>query len=320
MSIVIESFPKLNKELLAKIGHTIINNKYSYYDNGVNCPLEAENTETSNSRLTIVKLTDPTSKWHPETHTLNISVAGSINMPLHLFGANGIVSKNNGRIGIAVLWMSRDSSMRGIEPVDDFSNQFQPFEYSKQLLFPAHTLRGTLVLRTIIYLKQAGNLSSDEMHLTTVTGTILGILDETRIIIDGNGSVFPVVEKADKTMPLWWVDCSWEDPTEDLLVEENFCLYLNTAHADYPSLSLNNGLKNAPLFQDIIASSISIMITEVLSDDAYRTQTITGSGLLPGSISSAVNYFLKIYEVDTGLVNHQALLAKSIRQKLMARF
>ena len=320
MSIVIEAFPKLNNELFKKIGHTSISNKYTYYDNGVNCPLEAENTETSNSRLTIVKLSDPTSKWHPETYNLQISVAGTIAMPLHLFGANGIASKNNGRIGIAVLWMSRDSSVRGIQPVADFANQFQPFDYSKLLSFPAHTLRGTIVLKTVIYLKQVGNPSSDEAHLTTVTGTILGVLDETRIIIDGNGSVFPVVEKADKSMPLWWVDCSWEDPTEDLLVEENFCLYLNTAHADYPSLSLNNGLKHAPLFQGIIASSISIMITEVLSDDFYRTQTITGSGILPGSISAAVNYFLKIYEVDTGLVNHQALLAKSIRQKLMSRF
>lgn len=320
MSIVIESFPKLNNELFAKIGHTCMSNKYAYYDNGISCPLDAENTETSNSKLTIVKLSDPTSKWHPETYNLQITVAGNINMPAHLFGPKGIASKKNGRLGIAVLWMSRDSSMRGIEPVADFTNQCQPFDYSKLLTFPAHTLRGTLVLRTVIYLKKAGEPSNDEAHLTTVTGTILGVLDETRIIIDGNGSVFPVVEKADKSMPLWWVDCTWEDPTEDLLVEENFCLYLNTAHADYPSLSLNSGLKHAPLFQDIIASSIAIMITEVLSDDAYRTQTITGSGLMPGSVSAAVNYFLKIYEIDTGLVNHQALLAKSIRQKLMERF
>ena len=285
MSIVIDSFPKLNSELFAKIGYTKLNNKYSYQDNGVSCFLDAENTETSNSKTTIVKLTDPTSKWHPEYFNLIIDFEGTISVPAHLFGPSGIVSRNNGRIGVAIIWMSKDSSTRSIVPVYDFAYQLQSFDYKKQVIFPAQSLRGTLVLRTVLYLKSAGNPSEVEGHLANVTGTILGVLDETRIIIDGNGSVFPVIEKADKSMPLWWVDCAWEDPTEDMLVEDNFCLYLNTAHADYPSLNLNNGLKHAPLFQDIIASSIAILISEVLSDDAYKTQTITGNGLASGSLS-----------------------------------
>lgn len=320
MPITIDSFPKLNNKIFSKIGFTGISNRYSYHDNGVICLLEAENTESSNSKTTVVKLTDPVSKWHPETYNLIIGISGTINAPMHLFGINGLASKNGAQIGIAIIWMSKDSCIRGITPIADFENQSNSLDYDGEVSFNAHTLRGTLVLRTVLYLKKAGTVVKEEQHLANVSGTILGVLDETRIIIDGNGSVFPVVEKADKTMPLWWVECNWEDPTEDLLIGENFCLYLNTAHTDYSSLNLNNGLNQAPLFKDIIASAIGILITEVLSNDAYKSQTISGAGLAPGTISAAVNYFIKVYDIDTGMVNHQGALSKALRKQLMSRF
>lgn len=320
MAVILDAFPKLSDTLLSKIGYTNCLNKYSYTDKGVECLLESENTDSANSKMTIVKLTDPVSKWHPEINNLKVNISGSISAPMHLFGSNGIAASDGGILGIAVLWTSKDSSIRGIENIFSFNSKDSIFSFSGDVIFPAHSLRGTLVLQTVIYLKDVGNQASNERHLVSVTGTILGVLEETRIIIDGNGSVFPVVEKADKAMPLWWVNCNWEDPTEDLLVDDNFCLYLNTAHVFYPELNLNNGIQKSPLFQEIIASTISILITAVLTDEAYKDQTISGQNLTPGSISAAVNYFLKIYEIDPSLVKNQSVLARELRKSLMRRF
>ena len=54
------------------------------------------------------------------------------------------------------------------------------------------------------------------------TGTILGVLDETKVIIDGNGSLFPIHMVSNLTEPLWWVQCNWEDPTQDSFTDDNF--------------------------------------------------------------------------------------------------
>lgn len=319
MAVILNSFPQLTDELLSKIGYMNNSNRYSYDNKGVECTLEAENTDTSNSKATIVKLTDPASKWHPEADDLKVSVSGAISAPMHLFGTKGIAAKSRGVLGIAIRWTSKDSNVRGIERIVSFDSTKMTFDFEGEVVFPAHTLRGTLVLQTVLYLEDAGKRSKEEQHLTDVTGTILGVLDDTRIIIDGNGSIFPVVEKADRAMPLWWVDCNWEDPTEDMLVADNFCLYINTAHASYPDLNLNNDLKHASLFQEIMASAIGILITEVLTS-AYKDQTINGQNLVPGSISAAVNYFLKTYELDTSLVGRQSQLARELRKCIMQRF
>lgn len=320
MAIILDAFPKLSDTLLSKIGYTNFLNKYSYTDKGVECLLESESTDSANSKMTVVQLTDPVSKWHPEINNLKVDISGSISAPMHLFGPNGIAARDGGILGIAVLWTSKDSSIRGIENVFAFDSKNSIFSFNGDVVFPAHSLRGTLVLQTVIYLKDVGNQARDESHLASVTGTILGVLEETRIIIDGNGSIFPVVEKADKAMPLWWVDCNWEDPTEDLLVDDNFCLYLNTAHTFYPDLNLNNGIQKSPLFQEILASTIGILITAVLTDEAYKDQTISGQNLVPGSVSAAVHYFLKVYDIDPSLVRNHCALARELRKSLMKRF
>ena len=144
----------------------------------------------------------------------------------------------------------------------------------------------------------------------------MGILDETRVIIDGNGSLFPIHEISSPNEPLWWVRCEWEDPLEDSFTDDNFCIYLNTAHKDFATLNVNEGLKNSALLMEIICGALQTLIMKVLNDDTARDATIRGAGIQQGSISSMVNYILHTFQINYDQ-NNPENLAIDVRKAMM---
>lgn len=319
-TIILESYPKLNNSMYSKIGYEHEVYKYYYENMGVIKYLDSESQNISNSKSEYVKLTDQQVNWNPEEHNLIIETKHVINNPGFLFGSNGLASANGSKIGIAVLWMNVESSTRGAVEIGEIhSNDVGPVEFLQKLKFEPKSIKGTLILQVVLYLKNVGIPKENEFHLAKEEGTIFGKLGEdTRIIIDGNGSMFPIMETNKPGEPLWWVECDWSDPTEDKFIQDNFCLYINNAHKDYDMLSLKEGIKNSPLLMEIIASAMQILITEVLSNEAFKSDTINGTNLSPNSISSVVNYYIRNLGSDIDSKKSYEL-SKLIRMDLINR-
>lgn len=316
MAIVLEAFPKVSRELVVKSGYIATKYSFSFHDNGEIRQLSATPTDSSTSRTAVLKLEDQGCKWHPEDYELIAECKSIITTPAFFFGPNGL-APNDGIIGVAIMWTAPDASVRGVEQVGELSKkEMGPCEIKGSVRFPPQLLRGTLVMQTVLYLKRRGNVAENEKHLAYFTGTILGVLDETKVIIDGNGSLFPIHMVSNPTEPLWWVQCNWEDPTQDSFTDDNFCIYLNSAHKDFAALNVNEGIKNSPLLMEIICSSLQLLVMKVLNDDVYRDSTIQGNGLNPGSISSVINYFIHLYSWAYDPVNPD-VLARDIRRSMM---
>ncbi len=317
MAIVLEAFPKVSRELIVKTGYISSKYVFSFRDHGENRKLDAVPTDASNSRSAVLQMEDPAGKWHPEEYGLSVRCRSIINTPSFLFGPNGLAAYDGSEIGLAVMWMAPDSSIRGIETIGVIrSEDIYPCIVEKEFGFRPKLLRGDLIMQTILYLKKKGNQSEKEKHLAQITGTILGVLDETKVIIDGNGSMFPIRTMQNPTEPLWWVYCGWEDPTQDKFSDDNFCIYLNSAHKDYGALNANEGIKNSPLLMEILCSAVQILIMKVLNDTAYSYDTIHGHNLKEGSVSSVVNYFYHAYKWSYDKDDPEKL-ASSIRKTLM---
>ena len=320
MAIVLDAYPKLTETLYNKIGYQ--HDEYGYYYNdGIKHKLEGESISATSSKAEYIKLADPVNNWHPEEHNLIIETSCIINSPFFLFGPNGLAAADGGTIGVAVIWTDVDASIRGSQIIGEFKkSDGGPIELPVRLEFPPKKLRGTLVLNTVLYLKEVGNPTEDEGMQVSVIGSILGNLGEnTKIIIDGNGSIFPVMETNKPGEPLWWVECNWTDPTEDTFTQENFCLFLNNGHKDYDSLNIKDGIAKSPMLVDIVSSAIQILVTEVLSNEASKYNTINGIDLTPNSISSVVNYYIKNFDWELES-KKPSKIAKLIRMELMNRF
>ena len=321
MALILNTYPELGKELKSKIGYIDDVFDYEYEKDNELVPLEAKNVfaYASYGKLSTIQLTDPLAQWYPEKMNLIVNAKCVINTPLFLFGQNGLASKNGGILGIAIQWMAKDANCRGIKEIGSVSRSSSaPTVITEKIVFQPHQLRGILTLRTVIFLKEVGSSDDSEFYLANTPGTILGVLDETKVIIEGKGSIFPVVDASDPGSPLWWVNCGWDDPTVDRFSEENFALYLNKSHNDYAFLNVNNGLSSSPLLKEIICSAVQILITKVLNDDVYREDTVNNTNLSEGSVSSVVYYMIKTMDCGTDIKRPEEM-AKKIRESLSQR-
>lgn len=317
--MILETFPKLTHEIQLKIGYIPADYEFYYTFHGERMNLTAEKSDSSTSKSTEIKLTDPVGKWHPETQELKIDINFLITTPMFLFGENGLVPKDGGRIGIAVIWTDPDGNERGVFKLGELnSNAPGPLTINQTVRFPKQLLRGMLSMKTVLYLKEKGNPVGREIFQAKEPGTILGELDMTRVIIDGNGALFPIHEVSSINEPLWWVSCTWTDATEDTFTEDNFCLYLNTANKEYSELNSNNGIRESALLQEIICHAIETLITKAMQDDEVLNGVRAKQHFIPGTIADMVEYLLYKFDLQYDSDNPE-IFAKDVRRALMRK-
>ncbi|MBP3966254.1 hypothetical protein [Paenibacillus lignilyticus] len=292
MSTALNLFPVLSDELMVKIGFEAGNYEFKYHINGLEHPLTSSSYDTQ-ARLDNIQISDERSEWTPDIHDLSIKRTYTINNPVFLFGVNGIVAED-AEIGIALMWASKTSNQRGVKVIGGIRKNSGGIVFDFETVFPPGQLKGSMGFETILFLKEPGLRKDTERHLANSTGITLGSLDICHIIIDGNGSVFPIVEVEEKSQPLWWVKCDWTDPMGDRFEEENVRICINKAHPNYSLLKLEDGFKESPLLIDIIASALQIIIQKV-KESEFWNEIVSGQNFESGSVAEAINYFLNTF-------------------------
>lgn len=223
-----------------------------------------------------------------------------------LFGDNGIACKS-AVIGIGLSWYSKSSNQRGVLELGSLKigTYTNIFDLKKE--FYVGQLRGELVLQIIIYIKKSGIPDTTEMHLANEEGYVLGnISEETYIYIDGEGSVFPIYEIEDSRKLLWDIELKWDDPEKDLFID-SVSIIINKSHKDYIFLDRNSKKYNGNMLNEIIASSILLIILKLKEDGDLPTDD---SKFEEGSILQAVTYFKENMDLD---FTNSEIISKTIR-------
>lgn len=306
-------FPVLTEELLSKIGFQASNYFFEYTRGNSKRSLTAKPVDAEAYRNEYI-ISDEKSEWTADKYNLRIERNYEIYNPQALFGPHGVAPLKS-ELGLALIWTSKTSNQRGTWVISGFKCSKKPLDMRMKQEFYVGQLRGVVKLQTVLYLKDPMWRNKNEFHLANNAGTILGILDEFTIIIDGKGSVFPIVETSEASQPLWWVRCDWSDPQEDSFDQENVAIYLNKAHKNYNLLDLDKGLTNSPVLVEIVASALQIIVQKVKEDNQWH-EIVNGNNLLTGSIAMAVNYFINTFSWD---FNSPEKLALTIRQDIEKR-
>ncbi|MBS4196447.1 P-loop NTPase family protein [Lederbergia citri] len=312
MQNTIPLYRSIDENLFKKIGYEVEPVMFSHYFE------EEERTftlaEEGEEKPNVYLMNDKEGIWDPNIHDLTIRQRCSLENPGFLFGSSGVATKDS-RLGIAVNWYSRSSSMRSIEPLSTIvADEVGPREFDIEVTYKPGQLRGSVVIETVLYLENPGKWS--EPGYATKVGTILGVLDSKTLYIDGEGSEFPIVEIEDPAKPLWWVECNWTDPMIDLFDQENVRIYLNLKHRYAKDLNLRKGIAQSPLLIEILASSFQIIINELGQSQDWADIKI-GQNVEKGSIGEAIYYFLNTFGWDT---SSSEKLARTIREDLYSRF
>lgn len=313
MSESFSSYPVLDSSHYIAIGYVSEKPEFSYTENFEEFPLTFD-VSSENLANCSGKITDPRCSWDAETHDLKVSKVCRITSAYCLFGERG-VAPSDATLGLALSWISTESDERGIVPFGEITKSDSSATYCASCRFDRGKLRGSLKIQIIVYLKDPGHPQKSEMYFAQQIGTVLGVLDQVEVFIDGNGSVFPIVVIDAPGEPLWHVyfnDLS--DPMQDQFGSENVEIRLNKAHPCFDLLKIETSMKESPLFLEVLSSALMVIVAsakECLGHD--WNNVLNGEGFASGSIAEAMYYFISKLEWD---VSSPAKLSNSIKKFL----
>jgi hypothetical protein len=137
------------------------------------------------------------------------------------------------------------------------------------------------------------------------------------VVIDGDGSLFPVQEEAlGRDGALWEIRTAWNDPREEPFASEYVALVLNRDHEQFEQLRERRAghSRQTPLMRHVLSSWIALLVHEVRSeletdfDDIVSRQAGTVDF---ASIAEAAAAFVRSGELDTSSAH--ALFASAQR-------
>lgn len=319
-TISILDYPVLTEdsELFSKLGFCSNTPEFYYKDKNERFDLIPRSSEGATTRLSKIELEDEQGIWDQNQFPFYIHLGGILQSPKFLFGPNGLVPENDSSIGLALIWTDRDSKVRGCEPIGEISSDSanQPFQYSKTLEFEPGLLRGTLTLRLELYLYRNGDAEKGEVtYFASERGTLLGTLDEVKVILEGNGSIFPISDAFDPGKPLWWIKTNIDDITQDHFDEDHFVLLLNKAHPAYDQLMSQDDMGGSSyLFDEVLASALFTLIIQIVEMSEEDKILLRGEEACEnGSVCHVLRRMLKIYGWLQYL-DEPAELSKAIHQ------
>ena len=242
----------------------------------------------------IVLINEYDSMWSPNEHDLEVSQIFLFEKPSILFGDTGITMPNN-KIGLAVHMHSKASNFQKTVSIGTISNSENPVQLEFYYHFPIAELRGNLELDFFLYLKE--NKEYNPKHASKV-GMILseGDISNLIIVIDGEGSVFPMSEFEDKTGPLWRLEKNWVEANIDTFDSSNVNLSLNVAHPLFEQVKAGKQATSRALMGDIMIQAMSMIIQQVIIIEGNSLDDLTDT--LSNSILMAVDYWVSTFEVD----------------------
>lgn len=306
-------FPHLNRKQKEKFTkNNTIDITFSYEKNNEMRPLDLKPIDGLSDDC--YQIDDTNNDWYVEEDVFYLSGSVNIRDNSFLFGPNG-VAVHDAQIGIAIMFSSGDSRHRGVVKIGDFkANETVDLPYMHK--FQKGEFRGKVVFEVILYISKPGDPRSDENFLANVEGFRVGVLKTFNVVMDGEGSWFPVYEKYMPDEPLWRLECDLRDP-EYSMFSDNVELQINKAHKNYKYLDITSNTFNQQLMAEVISQSISTMIFKLKLQEYDWDNTMNATDYLDGSVSQVIKYFMDTMDCDPSEID---TLAYSVRKNIESKF
>lgn len=243
------------------------------------------------------------SDWNPAEHPLKAQcLIERVSLLEAIFGSDGVASKD-AEVLLALEWASADSCWRTLGPVYALRHEEGRAVVLDIELEPG-TVRGSGFLSIQAFLGQySAQFVPGFAHQL---GARLGPLAQPiEIVIDGDGSLFPVLEESlGEEGPLWELKTCWSDPQDEPFSSDYVALVLNNAHPHFEQLRDRRALsfEQSPLMRQVFAAWLALVIFQVKEDMGAQFDTYLGApdadeGI--ASIADAVRSFIRLGDLNT---------------------
>lgn len=250
-----------------------------------------------------IKMTDSVieiddGNWSPTDNNLIYQQEFIIEHPNELFGKAKVTDCSN-KIGMAAHIYSKNSLFQETITLPvDIVNDTERVKFDFRHTFKPGSLRGCLCIDFFMYLKE---LNSRQSFQADRIGMILCQEDlyKARIVIDGEGVMFPIIEYKDSNGPLWTIERNWHDPSVDEFDVTNVRIKLNTANPLSKQVFNSNGRMANEIMSTIMVQSIAMITYETILDMQRYYGGMNKVEAMEGSILEVVNTWIIEYSIDT---------------------
>lgn len=277
-------YKTLNDDLLDNLDIEITNINFSYTEQSAVTELTFDQQEFYKFYLGTVP-----EYWEPNENDLSVYREMKINNINQLFDVNGIADGNT-TLGLGAKIHSKTSDF---SKTIDLGYEIRKGDLIDKLefnyTFEPSTLRGNIFVEIFIYNKIN---PENVLGFANEKGINLGVIDVFEIIVDGDGSAFPIVEVKKQDEPLWKLVMNWNDLNNELFDQDNVRLEINVKHKMYDYIFKDSKPSRVLLFE-IMSNVMSQIIFKAVYDPLYDPASKEEQ-----SITSVVEYWVEVYNVD----------------------
>lgn len=240
-------------------------------------------------------------EWFPGGCSLEYAQDFHIGNPSALFGEKAVTDSEN-EIGIAVHIFSRTAMFQETIPLNGVVvDTPEEITLSFRKVFGEDELRGSVKMEFFFYLKSVrrkNRFQAGETGMRLSDGSLFA----TQLLIDGEGSTFPITQSEVPGGPLWQLHIHWDDPCVDPFNASSVEVELNTKHPMFRqvtgSMDKSSGVARE-LMEGIIRQAMAMIIFQAVSDmNEAEGNTWKFENAEDGSVLKVVGYWVDVYEVD----------------------
>lgn len=248
-------YKTIDRETLDKLNIVIKRNYYYYNSDNIKKNIE----EIQFDKYTnVFKLEDPDFEWNNKMHSLYIDIELSMNNTNLLFDS---FCCKDAILGIGIEWKPEKSRIRNCKKIGELCNNIDNYNFKVEKIL-IDDLNSNVDFSWLIYVAKPGNDNSRKMYGNS-RGLILGDGPLWKIIVEGEGSVFPIREISLQNEPLWSYYCDFDDIYEDSFSDENIKIIINKNHRLYQYIHHSNPKFDKNVFIEVLSSALVMLILEI---------------------------------------------------------
>ena len=308
MSNRIESFPMLNENIVSELSINLRSLEGKYNFNNVINKLEFIQDGENNNDFVL----DNNGIWTSDANELQIFGEFEISNYNILFEEYQLAKKDT-ILGVALTYISSGSSKTYTKPIVDIAyenNDQKIVDFT--LNFEAGELSSILSLRFSIYVKEAK--ADNNSVFAQNTGTVLGEIYNCNLIIEGQGSEFPIVIIENPESPLWDMEVDFES-FDDIFSKDTICLKINKAHKQFSKLGIDKISSNNNLVWKEILASFFVNVF-LVAQEIESLDTILNQDIQEGTVGGFLKFMIMTFNISQKELKNPAILSNQIRKEL----
>lgn len=308
MSNRIESFPMLNENIVSELNINLKSLEGKYNFNNVINKLEFIQDGENNNDFVL----DNNGIWTSDANELQIFGEFEISNYNILFEEYQLAKKDT-ILGVALTYISSGSSKTYTKPIVDIAyenNDQKIVDFT--LNFEAGELSSILSLRFSIYVKEAK--ADNNSVFAQNTGTVLGEIYNCNLIIEGQGSEFPIVIIENPESPLWDMEVDFES-FDDIFSKDTICLKINKAHKQFSKLGIDKISSNNNLVWKEILASFFVNVF-LVAQEIESLDTILNQDIQEGTVGGFLKFMIMTFNISQKELKNLAILSNQIRKEL----